>query len=325
MDAEEGDINAQRILKKAEENKAQRLGGIHSDKIPEIRDLLKDGESIASISRKLDIPAPSVRTIVRSSSELAALRTTGHSSSNWTPGQDKLLTHWYNDPNSDLFGTPPGLEKRSPASIERRIKALGLDKDSAAPFVPEGAVSAPEKGSGSGGYKGPVNTELEGKSGIRTPKGLNDPAFRNLQAMRKAPDNLDLTPNEYSGSTVRRIINNHAELMDARGTPSKLTKEDINSLVDKHREGFKEFQKINPEENSASTFGRFLDRQMAVERELAGIERQRMDKYDVEVMARQNRKEIKEVKKPEITNEEIRRRAKAFTDALKKGLKPPEE
>jgi len=171
MDAAEGDISAQRILKKAEENKAERIGGIHSDKVPEIRDLLKDGESYASIARKLDIPAPSVRILVRNSSELSSLKQS-NPTSNWRPSEDKILTEWYDNPDSDLFGTPAGLEHRSAKAIEKRIKVLGLGKEDvgAEPFVPKGAVSAPEKGSGSGGGEPPrVKTIVRVNKRITTP------------------------------------------------------------------------------------------------------------------------------------------------------------
>lgn len=125
---EEGVIDYNNIIKRAGESKSRREGGIHYDRISEIKDLLNEGDSMASVARKLDIPEPSVRQLVRKNEELSSLRTSAPST-NWAAREDKLLTDWYNDPKSDLYGTPKGLEHRSPASIERRIKTLGLGKE----------------------------------------------------------------------------------------------------------------------------------------------------------------------------------------------------
>jgi hypothetical protein len=107
----------------------------------------------------------------------------------WSPAEDKVLKAWYADPNGDLAEIPNMLKHRSEQSIFNRARQKGYDQaplpdESAKPFVPKGAVSAPEKGSGSGGYEGPVNTELEGKTGISTPNTIPEKTANNNTSLQ---------------------------------------------------------------------------------------------------------------------------------------------
>jgi hypothetical protein len=70
----------------------------------------------------------------------------------WSPAEDKVLKAWYADPNGDLAEIPNMLKHRSEQSIFNRARQKGYDQaqlpdESAKPFVPKGAVRAPEKGS----------------------------------------------------------------------------------------------------------------------------------------------------------------------------------
>jgi hypothetical protein len=213
----------------------------------------------------------------------------------WSPAEDKVLKAWYADPNGDLAEIPNMLKHRSEQSIFNRARQKGYDQaqlpdESAKPFVPKGAVRAPEKGSGSG----PVNTELEGKTGIRTPSGLNDPEFRSLQAMRKAPDNQNISPQTFGENLVRQTL---AE--EFRANQTSLSAAQVNTLVNKHGPEFEQFYQANPNirGTSASEFSKYMKKQDALISELRALERSAMDPYDKAVQDRKKRKDnIKPVK-----------------------------
>lgn len=258
-------------------------------KIERLRNLRDNGLSFTEIGEKMGVSRDSVSSMVRRLKRMDAEDVSPpepKAYNPWTPEQDKELTTWYNNPNSDLFTPPNLLRHRSEGAINARIKQLGLEKaaeeESAKPFTPKGAVNAPETGGGSGGGNFRV-TEVEGNKGFDTFSPRNT----------RFPDNQNITPENFGKNMATDIIRDNLV-----GT-GKLTVAEVNALVDKHGPAFEEFSKANANSrgSSASEFSRYMEKSKPLIEELAALERTKMDPYDRAVLDQQKRREnIKPVK-----------------------------
>lgn len=162
-------------------------------KIERLRNLLDNGLTFKEIGEKMDVSRNSVNSMVRRLKTMDAEEVTPSEkkpNSPWSATEDKILKTWYTDPDSDLVEHPALLKHRSEGAINARIKTLGLEKTAeeevAKPFVPKGAVRAPEKGSGSGGpYK---ETTMTGKSGI---SAMEEPDRKTANSNKVNPGQID--------------------------------------------------------------------------------------------------------------------------------------
>lgn len=199
----------------------------YQDKFPDIIKSIKEGKTYADIARDIEMKPESLRQLIKSRPELRSVydetNPTPKGNTPWTPAEIKALRTWHADPDNDLFEPPAMLKHRSPGAIDTMIEKLKLNKEadaapSSKPFVPQGAVRAPETGGGSGG---PVNTETSGKSGIRTPSSINDPEFRALQAMRKGPANSnEVNPGQIDNPAMDAAIDKMWKNMGAANEKS---------------------------------------------------------------------------------------------------------